>query len=268
MRHLQRMELTAALDEYAASVPVDPPRLLIMRTATKKQWRYIGPPEILDVDRRGSDATVYTMLQSQTRAPNGRRDISRRPYAFHLRKEDGSWKLSDNLFLVVMAQAANAPLRAGSMRRAAGLLLCAVVLSGCGDEASETRYLNDPRVISTSQVESLPAGSPERAVIEWGRAVLFADAVTAARLYDPALHVTATKLPERLETVQSAVSAFRSVRVADVTRTSPRRASVVADVTGSTGDPDEEGHILLTFPMKRVDGEWKLAAVFPKVASG
>ncbi len=145
--------------------------------------------------------------------------------------------------------------------------LCAAVLAGCGDNKGQTRYLNHPRVISQNQVDSLPAGSPERAAIEWGRAVVFADAVGAARLYDPALHVRASALPARLKTVESAVSAFRSVRVADVTRLSPRRAKVVADVTGSTGNPGEEGHILLTFPMKRVNGEWKLAAVFPKVSS-
>jgi len=156
------------------------------------------------------------------------------------------------------------------MRRpAAAIVLCAAVFAGCGgdDDSTQTRYLNHPRVIRQAQVDSLPAGSPQRAMIEWGRAVLFADAIGAARLYDPALDVEASELPARLASVQSAVSAFRSVRVADVTRSSPRRATVVADVTGSTGD-DEVGHILLTFPMKRVDGEWKLAAVFPKVSPG
>jgi hypothetical protein len=151
-------------------------------------------------------------------------------------------------------------------RAAAAIVLCCAVLAGCGDNTGQTRYLNHPRVISGSQVNSLPAGSPERAAIEWGRAVIYADPITAARLYDPALHVRAAALPSRLDTVQSAVSAFRSVRVADVTHPSPRRATVVADVTGSTG-PGQEGHILLSFPMKRVNGEWKLATVFPKVNS-
>ena len=38
MRHLQRSELAAALDDYAASVPIDRPQLLVMRVASKGQW--------------------------------------------------------------------------------------------------------------------------------------------------------------------------------------------------------------------------------------
>ncbi len=106
MRHLQRSQLSAALGDYTASARVTTPKLLIMRVAAKTQFKYLGPPRILDVDRRGNEATVYTMLESETRAPNGRLDVSRRPHAFHLKKEDGRWKLSDNLWLAVIAKAA------------------------------------------------------------------------------------------------------------------------------------------------------------------
>jgi hypothetical protein len=102
--HLQRSDTSAALRDYASSVSLNRSEMLFMRAATRTQFRYLGPPKVLDVERRGSEATVYTMLQSETKAPNGRLDVSRRPRAFHVKLEDGRWKLSDNLWLAFMAK--------------------------------------------------------------------------------------------------------------------------------------------------------------------
>ena len=64
----------------------------------------LGVPHILDVLREGDTATLYTMLPRMRFAPNGRRDLYRRPFAFHLKHVQGGWKLTDNLFLKIAVE--------------------------------------------------------------------------------------------------------------------------------------------------------------------
>ena len=64
----------------------------------------LGPPRILYRVREGDTVTIYTLLPRERVAPNGRRDVVRRPYAFHLERIDGAWKLTDNLFLEIAAE--------------------------------------------------------------------------------------------------------------------------------------------------------------------
>lgn len=56
-------------------------------------------PRVLEVDEDGDTATLFTVLESSTRNPNGRLDTVRSPRAFNLVREDGAWKLSDNMFI-------------------------------------------------------------------------------------------------------------------------------------------------------------------------
>jgi hypothetical protein len=52
-----------------------------------------------DVDGDGDTATVLVLLESVVENPNGRSDKVRKPRGFNLVKEDGEWKLADNLFI-------------------------------------------------------------------------------------------------------------------------------------------------------------------------
>jgi hypothetical protein len=148
------------------------------------------------------------------------------------------------------------------VRRAALTLAALALLTGCGDSGDEVRYLNEPLLMPLAQVERTPAGSPERTVLEWGRAVLYSDAVTAARAYDPALGVTARALAEQREGLESTVSRVKSARIADVEREG-RRATVVAHLTLSSDDPDQDHFIALVFELKRLDDRWALATRLP-----
>jgi hypothetical protein len=56
-------------------------------------------PRLVEVDEQGDNATVLTLLESVVENPNGRSDKVRRARGFNLVREDGEWKLAENLFL-------------------------------------------------------------------------------------------------------------------------------------------------------------------------
>jgi hypothetical protein len=56
-------------------------------------------PILVEVQENGDTATVLTMLETVTENPNGRTDRNRRPRAFNLVREDGEWKLADNMYI-------------------------------------------------------------------------------------------------------------------------------------------------------------------------
>jgi hypothetical protein len=76
-------------------------------------------PLIVEVDENGDSATVLTQLESIVDNPNGRADKVRRARGFNLVREDGEWKLADNLFLDAQARQYlnfSAPLREGQQQ--------------------------------------------------------------------------------------------------------------------------------------------------------
>jgi hypothetical protein len=56
-------------------------------------------PILVEVQENGDTATVLTLLESVVENPNGRSDKVRKPRAFNLVREDGEWKLADNMFI-------------------------------------------------------------------------------------------------------------------------------------------------------------------------
>ncbi|MBN1528606.1 MAG: hypothetical protein JW895_06065 [Thermoleophilaceae bacterium] len=77
--------------------------LKFIRQVAVNQWRLMGMPKIIDVTRRGRTATVYVMTLTEREAPNGRRDVVRRPRAFHLVRGPNGWRLADDLFLATLS---------------------------------------------------------------------------------------------------------------------------------------------------------------------
>ncbi|MBN1528605.1 MAG: hypothetical protein JW895_06060 [Thermoleophilaceae bacterium] len=149
------------------------------------------------------------------------------------------------------------------MRRALCLLAAAAaVATGCGDDGVDVRYLNHPGVIRQADVERVPAGTPERTVMEWARAAVFSDAAAAVRLYDPALRAKPKALARRAEELQWLITTFRGVRFVTTERQAPGRVRVVARVLFRTKD-GKAGRLPLAFPVRRVDGEWKIAKLLP-----
>ncbi len=61
---------------------------------------------VLDVERNGDSATVFTLLVRRLRAPNGQSDLYTLPQAFVLRRVSGRWVLADDLFLRQLARKA------------------------------------------------------------------------------------------------------------------------------------------------------------------
>jgi hypothetical protein len=76
-------------------------------------------PLIVEVQEQGDDAIVLTQLETVVENPNGRSDKVRRARGFNLVREDGEWKLADNLFLDAQARQYlrfSAPLREGQQQ--------------------------------------------------------------------------------------------------------------------------------------------------------
>jgi hypothetical protein len=104
-RDIQRGDAGGAATFYAKSLRVDAGQVAVDRLLANGLFAVLGPPRILYRVGEGDTVTIYTMLPKERVAPNGRRDVLRRPYAFHLERIDGAWKLTDNLFLEIAAEA-------------------------------------------------------------------------------------------------------------------------------------------------------------------
>ncbi len=105
-RAIQGPNNPVAAEHYVDSLHITPRDAARSRYVANSMLSTLGPPHILDVLRKGDTATVHAMLPRERFAPNGRDDVYRRPFAFHLRHVDGGWKLTDNLFMKMATEQA------------------------------------------------------------------------------------------------------------------------------------------------------------------
>jgi hypothetical protein len=105
-RGVQTGDVEAMARTYAPRLRLTPAKLRFLRNAALGEIRYLGSPRIIEVERHGREAVVYTMIPRETRYPNGRREVYRRPRAFRLERTGGAWGLSDNLYLAIAAEKA------------------------------------------------------------------------------------------------------------------------------------------------------------------
>ena len=233
---------------YAKSLRVDAGQVAVDRILASGLFAVLGPPRILYRVREGDTVTIYTMLPRERVAPNGRRDVIRRPYAFHLERIDGAWKLTDNLFLKIAAEPHRQGRREGRILigRLAVLLMALALAAGCGgDDSREVRYLNSPPLVSQKQVERYPEGSPGRAVFEWMRAVAFSDATTAARLQHPPKPMTPLAARAAARAAAGAADRGQGEKAENRQGRAERQARHGGRRRDIRGSEDRQGHLRL-----------------------
>jgi hypothetical protein len=157
----------------------------------------------------------------------------------------------------------------GVATRAAVIVLAAWVLAACGDSGSgEGAAAWQPNaqlvqaavgesLVTNVDIERAPAGSPQRALLEWFQAVQFVD-IEHARVY-----VAPSAMPEGLlprfaaavRAVGSALGRPRVLRVDNDGGTADVVTRVKAFVPRNTMPVSSD---LESFPMRAVEGRWLL----------
>jgi hypothetical protein len=98
-RALQYDNATDAARYYAKSVEITPQELDDQLRFGANALGLDRRPRLVEVDVRGNRATVLLMLETATVNPNGRKDIERTARGINLVREDGEWRLAENLYL-------------------------------------------------------------------------------------------------------------------------------------------------------------------------
>jgi hypothetical protein len=98
-RAIQYENAPVALEYYSPSVGMTLRKLDRQLSYGPGALGLSARPILVEADEQGDTATVLTLLESVVENPNGRADKVRRARAFNFVRENGDWKLSDNLFL-------------------------------------------------------------------------------------------------------------------------------------------------------------------------
>ena len=101
-RALQFKNTPEAVPYFSPSLHMTPSRLTKYLPAAESALAY--RPRLVEVQESGDKAIVRVLLEKITTNPNGRLDRERKAQAFNLVREDGSWKLSENLYLGAIYQ--------------------------------------------------------------------------------------------------------------------------------------------------------------------
>lgn len=96
-RALQYKNAVEATGYFSASLHMTPGR--VYRYIQAAESNLASRPRLVDVETTGDKAIVRLLMERITKNPNGRTDRERKAQAFNLVREDGSWKLADNLYL-------------------------------------------------------------------------------------------------------------------------------------------------------------------------
>ena len=97
---------TIQFDNPTIAVRYYSKKLGITRMTLERQLQF-GPgaqnlgarPHLVGTDVNGDHATVQVLLERQTSNPNGRTDKTQVARGFNLVREDGEWKLAENMYL-------------------------------------------------------------------------------------------------------------------------------------------------------------------------
>jgi hypothetical protein len=86
------------------------------------------------------------------------------------------------------------------------LLACAGSV-GCGGFGGDdvTQRVTEPALVSKKQVERQPAGSPQRALLMWWRALQYKNAVEAVGYFSASLHMTPRRVSRYIQAADSSL---------------------------------------------------------------
>jgi hypothetical protein len=154
------------------------------------------------------------------------------------------------------------------LRRLLALCLpAALLLAACGD-LPDAKERPEPahRVTSAEVVRQAPAGTPERAFLEWYRALQLGDDDAVAAAYKPSLKIVGAGVGLIRALAPKFLASLGPPRIVGVTHTpksryTPKGASVYAILPNEMRQPNGRIDVFRrprAFHFVRVGGEWKL----------
>jgi hypothetical protein len=98
-RTLQFDNPIAAASYYSAKLDITPMTIEHQLEFGAAAQNLNARPHLVGTDENGDQATVNVLLENVSTNPNGRTDKRQTARAFNLVREDGVWKLSENMYL-------------------------------------------------------------------------------------------------------------------------------------------------------------------------
>lgn len=161
-------------------------------------------------------------------------------------------------------KAARLPLRVRVLSNKTALvpaLLAVVALAGCGELGELRGRIEQPQIVTKQQLARYPAGSPERTVLLWWRALQFNSPELASRYYASDLKLTPARLEEQLKLGPDFLDLKAGLRPVDVDE-SGDSATILAlreRVLQYPNGRDDRVRVPMAFNLIRESGEWRLA---------
>jgi len=100
---LQRGDTRRAASLFDPALKITPGEVRRQRRAAHNYFRYVGLNQLLDTQRSGDHATVFTILSRAWRAPNKRVNQYDQAQGFDMVRTGGRWWLADDYFLTLTA---------------------------------------------------------------------------------------------------------------------------------------------------------------------
>jgi hypothetical protein len=161
---------------------------------------------------------------------------------------------------------------------AIGIVLAAAFLFGCGGGGDTTGGSDEalsPQVVTDSDIDAQPSGSPEQALLEWWQAYQFSDAEQViARTSKGTLDDLGEKdLSELVKNTGQGLQGIEVLGSDESGNTASVRVGLLTFQPEKEGEPPPDEPTSSTpdtFEMKKEGGEWKFAAteyLAPKLES-
>lgn len=141
------------------------------------------------------------------------------------------------------------------------IVLAVVALVGCGELGELRGRIEQPQIVTKQQLARYPAGSPERTVLLWWRALQFNSPELASRYYVSDLKLTPAKLEEQLKLGPDFLDLKAGLRLMDVDE-SGSSATILAlrnRVLQYPNGREDRVRVPMAFNLRRESGEWRLA---------
>jgi hypothetical protein len=139
-------------------------------------------------------------------------------------------------------------------------LLALVALGGCGDLGQLSGRVEQPQLVTKSDLAKYPTDSPQHTALAWWRALQFGSPELAARYYSDNSKVTPASLDRQLRVGPQLLDLRAGLRVVDVIRHGDR-ATVLAIRNRVLRFPNgrtDRVRTPQTINLRRESGEWRL----------